>query len=87
MYRKSFVVKDIIYTLIQKAEFFSFNSKLLRNYLLLFICQNENVHVNPLEKCLLNNSQFLLPELAFCIFPLAIFSELCIHTCLNSYIF
>lgn len=51
------------------------------------IYQNENVHVNTLEKCLLNNSQFLLPELAFCMFPLAIFSELCIHICLNSYIF
>lgn len=42
------------------------------------VYQNENIHVNPLEKCLLNNSQFLLPELAFCIFPLAIFSKLCV---------
>lgn len=51
------------------------NSALLGNDLLLLIYHDETVHVNPLEKCLLNNSQLLLPELAFCIFPLAIFSN------------
>lgn len=49
--------------------------------------QNENVCVNTLEKCLMDDSQFLFPELEFCIFPLAIFSQLYIHICINSCIF